>query len=549
MSPATRAARRRRARRRASVTGSAWRRRLRAAGRRARPLRRPALVALALGLYLAAAALATWPAIRHVDGHYLARPAAGYGEAAAGDHLQLGWSFWLVGHQLERGEAPWQDPYSFRPEAEAPPNVQGWLLGLPYWPLDRLFGAVWAYDLLVLATFVAAGGFTCWWLCALGLPFGAALAGGLVFTLAPYRVGQSTGHLLGLISFLLPAMLLLLERRRIWAAAAVLAAIPLSGQLHLALGAVALFAGYAWARLPATRWARAAVGAAVALAVGALVERAVVDGSIAEEGRSLAQVERYSAELSDFVTRGVGSGVEELVFLGWLTPLLAVVGLVLTWRRRRGLAWLLGLAALVPIVLALGTNLPLYERLWDAFSPLRLARVPERLLPIACLAIAALVAIALTRVRHGILLAGLIVLLAIDVHVPVFGAVRPDADSPAYAAITGPGRLLELPVIRPDIHFGSVYLGYARQAPRERPQGYSTTAPEAADRWARRNRGLSCGRGRVGEGVRFVVVHRGVYRQSGFFGAGCPAAAERALGGQGFRLLQRDGVLVAFIRR
>ena len=59
--------------------------------RRRRPLRRVRL-------------WATWPAIRHVDdAHYLARPAAGYGEAAAGDHLQLDWAFWLVGHQLERG--------------------------------------------------------------------------------------------------------------------------------------------------------------------------------------------------------------------------------------------------------------------------------------------------------------------------------------------------------------------------------------------------------------------------------------------------------------
>ena len=84
---------------------------------------------LALALYAACALWATWPAIRHVDGHYLARPAAGFGEAAAGDHLQLGWSFWLVGHQLEHAESPLADPYSFRPEAEAPPNLQGWLLG------------------------------------------------------------------------------------------------------------------------------------------------------------------------------------------------------------------------------------------------------------------------------------------------------------------------------------------------------------------------------------------------------------------------------------
>jgi hypothetical protein len=513
-----------------------------------RRVRRPAAIGLALAVYLVAAVIATWPAIRHVDGHYLARPAAGYGEAAAGDHLQLGWAFWLVGHQLEQGDAPWADPYSFRPEADAPPNLQGWLLGVPFWPLDRLFGHVWAYDVLVLLSFVAAGGLACWWLRALGLPSVAALAGGLVYALAPYRVGQSTGHLLGLLAFLLPAMLLLLERRRVWAAALALAAIPLSGQLHLALGAVPLFAGYAWARLPPTSWARAATGVLTAAAAALLVQREVIDGSIAEGGRSLAQVDRYSAELSDFVTRGVGSGVEELVFLGWLTPLLALYGLAVAWRLRRGLAWLLGLAALVPILFALGTNLPLYEELWDAVEPLRFARVPERLMPIACLALAALVAFALSRVRRQAFVGALLVVLAVDVHVKVFGAVRPDDASSAYAAISGPGRLLELPVIRPDIHFGSVYLGYARQSPRERPQGYSTTAPKRAGRWAREHRALSCGQGRVDEGVRFVAVHRGVYRQSEFFRSGCADDAERALGAQGFRLLAREGPISTFAR-
>ena len=82
--------------------------------------------------------LARGPAIS--SGHYLARPAPGYGEAAAGDHLQLGWAFWLPGHQLEHGAAPWADPYSFRPEASASPNLQGWLLGIPFWPLRALFG-------------------------------------------------------------------------------------------------------------------------------------------------------------------------------------------------------------------------------------------------------------------------------------------------------------------------------------------------------------------------------------------------------------------------
>ena len=497
--------------------------------------------------------------MQHVDDRYLARPAAGYGEAAAGDHLQLGWAFWLPGHQLERGAAPWADPYSFRPEAEAEaaPNLQGWLLGVPFWPLRHLLGNVWAYNLIVLLSFVAAGGIACWWLRALGLARAAALAGGLVFALAPYRVGQSTGHLLGLIAFLLPAVLLALERRRFGWAAIALAAIPLSGQIHLAMGAVVLALGYTWARVPRSDWWKAAAGAAVATATAVAVQQVVVAGSIAGGGRSFGQVRRYSAELSDFVTRGVGAGIEEYVFIGWLTPVVALVGL---WaiRRRGGLAWFLGLSALIPSVLALGGNLPLYEPLWRVLPPLRFARVPERLLPIACLAIAALAAFALdfvaqshkVRVPVAVVTAAALFLLAIDLHAPVFGAVAPDSESSAYAAIRGDGRLLELPVFRPDIHFGSVYLGYARQSPRERPQGYSTTAPPAADRLARQLRAVSCGRGTIPPalGVRFVTVHRGLYAQSRFFAPGCATQAEAALQQAGWKRLARDGPISSWRR-
>ena len=142
-------------------------------------------------------------------------------------------------------------------------------------------------------------------------------------------------------------------------------------------------------------------------------------------------------------------------------------------------------------------------------------------------------------------IAGAIVVLAIDVRVPVFGAVTPDRPNAAYAAIRGNGRLLELPIFRPDIHFGSVYLAYARQSPRERPQGYSTTAPPAADGLARRLRGLSCGRGEIPPelGVRFVTVHHGLYEQSGFFAPGCADAAESRLRSLGWRLLARDGAI------
>ncbi len=513
---------------------------------------------LAIALYAACAVWATWPAFRHVDGHYLARPAAGHGEAAAGDHLQLGWAFWLVGHQLERGASPLSDPYSFRPEAEAPPNLQGWLLGVPYWPLAAAFGDVWAYDLVVLLSFVLAGGLACWWLRSLGVCRAAALVGGAVFCLMPYRVGQSTGHLLGLASFLLPALLLALERRRFVAAALVLAAIPFSGQLHLAIGAIPLALGYAWARTPRSEWWKACAGAAGAVAAGLAVQQWAVAGSIGT-GRSFAQVDRYSAELADFVTRAVGSGVEELVFVGWLTPLLALLGLVAI-RGRTGLAVLLGLAALVPCLLALGGNLPGYETLWRRFPGLDATRVPERFMPIACLALAALVAFGLDRLTTlvrarqeivaPLVAAGVLVALAVDLRVPVFGAVAANVDSTAYAAIRGDGRLLELPVFRPDVHYGSVYLAYARQSPRERPQGYSTLAKPRAVGLARELRGLSCGRGTIPAdlGIRFVAVHRGLYGQSGFFAADCPARAEAMLRTAGWRLLARDGPISTYGR-
>ena len=511
---------------------------------------RSRFVALALGVYALAALVATWPGVRHVDDGYLARPAAGFGEAAAGDHLQLGWAFWLVGHQLGRGAAPWADPYSFRPEAEAPPNVQGWLLGFPYWPLDGVLGHVWAYNLIVLLSFVAAGGFACWWLRALGLGRGAALAGGLVFALAPYRVGQSTGHLLGLVSFLLPATLLALERRRWWWACAALAAIPFSGQLHLALGAIVLCLGYGWARLAAGSGAGRS----------RLRREQPVAGAHRPAGgrRRLDRLRTLVRPGRALLGRGVGlraarrrRGIEELVFVGWLTPLLAIAGLLPSFGRESVASpGCSALAVVVPALLALGANLPGYEQLWKALPPLHATRVPERFLPIACLALAALVAFALDRLRR-----------------PGSGRNRARRASrstctsrcSARSSLTrarpptrrsrATGGLLELPVMRPDMHLGSVYLAYARQSPRERPQGYATTAPPAADRWARSHRGLSCGRGRIPAYVRFVAVHRGVYLQSGFFGDVCPTRAEASLRAQGFRLSARDDAIAMWARR
>ena len=105
-----------------------------------------------------------------------------------------------------------------------------------------------AWNVFTLLAYVGAGGATCAWLRSLGLPRGAALVGGLAFALAPYRVAQSTGHLLGPISLFLPLSLLAIEKRKPFWAAAAITAIPLSGQVSLALGAVPFFVAYAFVR-------------------------------------------------------------------------------------------------------------------------------------------------------------------------------------------------------------------------------------------------------------------------------------------------------------
>ena len=475
--------------------------------------------------------MTTWPAVSHFRSAFLSGGASGHGEAAAGDHLQTEYHWWLVGHQLEHGRAPWLDPYSFQPEAHAQPNFAGWPFGLPFWPIDAVFGHVVGWNLFQLLLYVAAGLLACAWLRELGLPRAPALAGGLVFAIAPYRVAQSVGHLLGPISILLPLMLWSIERARrgsAWwlaLAAAALASIPLSGQVHLALGAIPFFIAYAAVRLAVRRRAVVvAVAAAVVAAVGAgaLVRETLIAGSTQSSGRSLDEVSFYSARWGDFVARNINHArSEQFVFIGWATPIAALVGLALLLRARRfGLAVLLGLGALVPMLLAVGTRLPLYSVVWHAFPPFRFPRVPERLLPIACLCLAALVGFALARSRSAAVAAVAVVLLLVDLHSHVYGASAADTHNTAYASIPS-GRLLELPVFDPGVHYGSVYLWYDQKAQRQRPGGYSTTAPRAAKSTVQRLERLNCGDWSDGTAtlldrldVRMITFHNGLFTKN-----------------------------------
>ena len=388
-----------------------------------------------------------------------------------------------------------------------------------------MFGLVGGWNVLQVLFFALAGLATCAWLRELGLPRGPALAGGLAFALAPYRVEQSVGHLLGPISILLPLSLWAFERARrgsrwwLALAAATLASIPFSGQVHLALGAIPFFLGYALCRTRDPRlWLGAGAAGLAAVGAGLAVRRAVIEQSTQSGGRSLDEIAFYSARVGDFFSRQVDhSRSEQFVFLGWATPLVALAGLLLLIRARRyALAAILGLGALIPLLLALGTRTPIYSALWHALPPFRFPRVPERLVPIACLCIAALFAYAVAQTRRTIVVVLAIGLLFVDLHAHLYG--KSAAGDPPGVVPSAPGRLLELPVFDPGVHYSSVYLWYDTAAERQRPGGYSTTAPRPAKAVADRLQRLNCGDwsdNMAGElrrfGVGSIALHRGLY--------------------------------------
>ena len=411
---------------------------------------RPPLALVTL-LY-AAAAFVTWPAVGSFT-PIIANDGGGGGEPPAGDHLQSVYRFWLVGHQLEQGEAPGGIPTaSSRSSSRRPcsaggpsacllaverrirprrrmehPSVRGHRRRRP--PDVRL----------------AAGPHP--------LPGPAAL-GGLAFALAPYRLEQSAGHLLGWAALFLPLALLAIERARVtpgrrvhaWSALAAAAtiSIPLSGQLHLALGAVPFIVAYAAVRFGLLSFVWTLGGAAVAVGIGLAVRYTLIAGSAEEAGRSfggatalLGGAGRFPQSLARTAERGVR------------LPRLAAVraGRCRTHRPRQDAKKPRRPPGACPdraAPLRPGRHAAGYEALWRNLPPLHFTRVPERLLPLANLALAALAAFACAAIaarvgrRAAPVLAALAVFLALDLAVLPFSAAAADPDNGAYEALRRP---------------------------------------------------------------------------------------------------------------
>jgi hypothetical protein len=183
--------------------------------------------------------------------------------------------------------------------------------------------------------------------------------------------------------------------------------------------------------------------------------------------------------------------------------------------------------------------------------------VIRRLLFTSALALAALLAFAVAEVVHRpgrraiAAAAALLVLVALDLGTQPVSATAADPDNAAFAAL-GPGRILNLPLFDPGIHYGSVYDYYELQAPKERPQGYNTLAPRDAYSFAFTYNRIGCGVWEPGDeaelerlGVRNILLHRGVYHQAGDRSAWF---AWYALEEQGWKPVAQGGAVTLFTR-
>ena len=291
--------------------------------------------------------------------------------------------------------------------------------------------------------------------------------------------------------------------------------------------------------LPRADWWKAGVGAVGAVAAGLVVERWTIAGSIGV-GRSFAQVERYSAELSDFVTRGVGSGVEELVFVGWLTPARrarrAVGGTGPT--RARGPARPCGAR---PVLCSRWARTCPATRRSGAPCPASTRRASRSAcMPIACLALAALVAFGGRAGADNACVTSTQARPAGRRR----GRARAARGRPAGAGVRRGrgGRAKRAPTRRSAAKAacsscrcsGRTCTSAARTSAtraRARASGRRGTRRSRRERRAGSRASFAASRAVAARfprrlGIRFVAVHRGLYDASGFFAPSCAARAE-----------------------
>jgi hypothetical protein len=417
------------------------------------------------------------------------------------------WSYWHIPHALLHGHDPFNTSDMFWPVGvRLGFHTTTPLEAMVVWVLAKVFGSVLAVNVVNLGAVVLTG------LCAFVLARHechddrAAFVAGAAFMLMPQHAGRISGHWNLNHAWVLPLGLWLLlrlyDRATWWRAIAVgvmAGAIFLTDLTYFVfwLGAAVVIAAWRY-RETLRLWPRLAVGAVVAGMVSAPVLLAMVADLRADELDRLPQwggAQEHSSDLLGFFVpstahplwgglfrsvKGTVFGLEEYPWVGLFVLALVIVGALR--RRRLGMAFgawpLLAagsmLLALGPFLHANGWTGKTFERFGDRFSvPLPFfffhtvpvlsgLRIPGRFSIVGGLALIVMASMVGARLLRGrparwqwgaaaVALVVIVVELLPTPNVPLQSLRVPAA----YAAVRGPGAVLEIPLFWRD-GFGQV---------------------------------------------------------------------------------------------
>lgn len=386
---------------------------------------------LALAFFALSTLAMTWPVVARLTTQL----------AGGRDDLWVHqWTFWWVREALHQGLNPFFTPYLYAPIGVSLTSHNIAWFNIALWlPLQAFLGSVTAYNLVLLAVLIL-NGFSLYLFASQEIRnVGAALVAGVVFGFWPYTLSHYD-HANMMVLFWVPLTLILLRRlivrpdnatqgvqaaRRWWVIALpgfTLAMIGIT-RWQLLIMSIPVLAGYTlfllWrypsARTPRTYLALAGIMLFATLLMAPLLAPLVRDQSTSQFlGDALLDEAIWGrTDLLAYFIPSIHNGLwqarvaqlyERFVvnqfytpYLGFLTLLLAAVGLLKRWQK----TWIWLLIALLYFTLALGPELaiggrsypaiPMPYRLVEDSFLLRLIRRPDRLnlflsLPLAMMA-------------------------------------------------------------------------------------------------------------------------------------------------------------------
>lgn len=316
----------------------------------------------------------------------------------AGENVQYAYMTGWMAQAPLLGQSPFVDPRLNYPDtllltATDVPYVSNLLVA----PFAWLLGPTFAYNLIILLSFVLSGYFSYLWIVRLTGSRAGGLIAGLAFLLAPYRVAESYGHLQMVCTYALPLFFWALDQVLEPPAPTWRALLLLAGATWLVGGAsqyylvICLVCGAAYTLLSALPrlgyllrqgW-RLLVGVAIGAAVSALPYFSALRSDL-YAAYQIADTRIWSADPLNFIlparlhplwgslveqVRPERLWIEKTLYVGVVAGLLALLALV--WRhnpqRRRSLIWL-GVA-IVAAVFALGTDLHINNQPLQADAP------------------------------------------------------------------------------------------------------------------------------------------------------------------------------------